>query len=121
MAEKSKKSVKTEKPEFVNLHKEGESIKGVYICFGKNKYGTFITIKTEKGLKNISLQNIVLKSLIQTNIDRFIDNENSIQVEFVRGKKAVGKKYIMFDAFVEGEQLQGTQNEMSARDIKDLF
>ena len=123
MAKKNEKTAeKTEtKIEFAVLKNEGDSIEGVYQSFGKNKYGTFITLKTASGIKNMSVQNAVLNSLIKTNIDLFIDNENLIKVKFIRGKKAVGKKYILFDAFVEGEQLKGTQSEMSARDIKEIF
>lgn len=117
----AKKEVKKPENNFIKLSESGDSVKGIYKGFGKNKYGLYMEIKIGNSDKRLNLKSAVLHSLIKTNINSFVDKENELEVEIIRGEKAKGKEYINYQVFIDGKELTGSQSGMSAKDIIEII
>lgn len=111
--------MKTEKIEFVNL-KDGEKIKGVFAGFGKNTYGVFIKILSDKKSKTAKCLSLgtVLKNVIKANLELF---EEGKEIEISRIGKQKGKKYIIYDVILENKLLESRNFDLSFDDVKNLL
>lgn len=104
--------------QFTSL-KDGQGVKGLFVGFGKNRFGVFIKLDTEKKIEAINLKNSVLKNIIKNNLDLLEENQTEILIE--RIGKPKNKNYVIYEVYLNGEKLSSSTYELDKERVKDLL
>lgn len=106
-----------EKFEFVKLE-TSKPVEGLFQSFGKNQYGIYMVLKQNKKLIAINIKNSVLRNLIKTNLDKFVEGT---KIKVIKGSPVKGKRYILFDLYINDELQTSSSSDIDLNEVRNLL